>query len=260
MNLGLRGKTALITGGSRGIGFATALELAREGCRVAVCARDAKQLKSAVRSLQKISRGSFGFPCDVLRPSDIEVAIGRIAETWRGVDILINNVGGGGRWGEAEPERTSPGVWREVYDKNTTSATRFTMAFLPHMMRKRWGRVVTVTSIYGREAGGRPWFNMAKAAQISLMKSLAGQSRLARSGITFNSVAPGNLLIPKTGWDELRLQKPARFKALVEKMSPLGRLGTAGEVAGLIAFLCSRRAGYINGACIAIDGGEGRSF
>src|SRR5262249_15580356 len=102
-------------------------------------------------------------------------------------DILINNVGGGGRWGNEDIANTGAEVWEEVYQKNAGVAVELVRRCLPHMRQRKWGRVVTITSILGgKEGNGRPWFVMAKAAQTALMKSLASQSYLAQDGLTFN--------------------------------------------------------------------------
>ena len=148
----------------------------------------------------------------------------------------------------------------EVFNKNAMVAVKFTKAIIPWMKKQRWGRIVTITSIYGREGGGRPWFNMAKAAQTSLMKCLGLNKDLVRSGITFNSVAPGAIMIPKTGWEAERNKDPEAFDEMLDGQFTLGRLGTPEEVANVVVFLCSECASLINGVSIAADGGQSRSF
>jgi len=207
MDLLLGGKRALVTGGSKGIGRAIAIELDHEGCSVDICSR---------------TKGII-----------IDVIDGDFSKIDGKYDILINNVGGGGRWGTENYEEFDE--WEQVYDKNAGAARKLTMKCLPYMRKQNWGRVVTIASTYGKEAGGRPWFNMAKAAEISLMKNLAGKYE----GITFNSVAPGCIDVGN-----------GKFSGV----------GKPGDVAGIVAFLCSVRARHINGSCITVDGGESRSF
>ena len=162
---------------------------------------------------------------------------------WGELHILINNVGGGGRWGKESVEETELLVWSEVYEKNAMAAVRFTRRALPHMRRNKWGRVVTITSIYGgKEGGGRPWFTMAKAAETGLMKSLSAMTYLVREGITFNSVAPGGIAIAGTGFDDEQRRDPAAFERMIDAEYPLGRLGTPEEVAAVVTFLCSAEA------------------
>lgn len=260
MELGIKGKYALVTGGSHGIGLATAHALAREGCHVAISARNKNRLAQAVQELETHGGEVLGISADVLIPAEPERVIQELVRTWGTLHILVNNVGGGGRWGEASVEGTPDEVWTDVYTKNAMAAVRFTRLALPLMRKEQWGRVVTVSSLYGREGGGRPWHNMAKSAEISLMKTLAMNADLVRDGITFNSVAPGSVMIPDTGWEEEQKKDPQGFEKWVRATVPLGRLGTPEEVAQVIAFLCSEKASLVNGACVAVDGGEGRSF
>ncbi|MFO0753195.1 MAG: SDR family oxidoreductase [Thermodesulfovibrionales bacterium] len=260
MNLGLAGKYALVTGGSHGIGLSTALALADEGCNVAVCARNRGRVDEAVQAIRAKGVRAVGVSADAMVGEDIDVVMDTVIGEWGTLHILINNVGGGGRWGSDNLEETSEEVWLEVYNKNALAAVRFTLKALPYMRRQKWGRVVTVTSVLGREGGGRPWFNMAKTAQTTLMKNLALRPELIREGITFNSVAPGCIMIPDTGWDAERKKDPGAFDRMVRESYPLGRLGTPEEVAGVIVFVCSEQASLLNGASIPVDGAESRCF
>ena len=260
MNLGLSKKVALITGGSHGIGLATAHALAHEGCNIAVCARNEDRITQTVHDIEERGVEALGVSADVLVPADIERVMKAVIETWGTIHILVNNVGGGGRWGSPIVEETPEEVWIDVYNKNAMAAVRFTRLAIPFMRKQKWGRVVTIASIYGREGGGRPWFNMAKSAEISLMKTLAMNPNLARAGITFNSVAPGAIMIPDTGWEEEIKKNPEEFEKMVNLNFPLGRLGTPEEVASVVVFICSEKASLLNGACIVADGGESRSF
>ena len=170
MNLGLTGKNAVITGGTHGIGLSTAIALAREGCNVAVCSRTNERVESTLNDLRKKKIECIGMQADVLNPNYIKKFCKSVIKEWETIHILINNVGGGGRWGSEVVEETPEDVWLDVYSKNATAAIRFTVFFLHYMRKQKWGRVVTVASRHGREGGGRPWFNMAKSAEISLMK------------------------------------------------------------------------------------------
>lgn len=260
MDLGIKGKYALVTGGSHGIGLATARSLADEGCNVAICARNEARVAQTVHDLKAQGVEAFGELADVLVPGNIERVMKVVIDTWGTIHILVNNVGGGGRWGSPSVEETPEEVWIDVYNKNAMAAVRFTRLAIPFMRKQKWGRVVTVASIYGREGGGRPWFNMAKSAEISLMKTLAMKADLVRDGITFNSVAPGAIMIPDTGWEDERKKNPKEFEKMVKLNFPLGRLGTPEEVASVIVFVCSEKASLLNGACIVVDGAESRSF
>ena len=261
MDLGLSGKFALVTGGSHGIGLASARQLAAEGCNVAICSRSQQRLDAAMESLKGYGVRLLAVTADVLEATDADRVMDVLDREWGELHILVNNVGGGGRWGKESVEETELRVWSEVYEKNAMAAVRFTRRALPHMRRSQWGRVVTITSIYGgKEGGGRPWFTMAKAAETGLMKSLSAMTYLVREGITFNSVAPGGIYIPGTGFEDEKRRDPAAFARMVDAEYPLGRLGTPEEVAAVVVFLCSAQASLVNGANITVDGGQSRSF
>ena len=191
---------------------------------------------------------------------DIDRVVNTVAATWGGVDILVNNVGGVGGRVDMQIQDVPEKLWSAAYESNALAAVRFSMRVIPFMRTAKWGRIVTITSVQGREGGGRPWYNMAKTAETSLMKTLALNHDLARDGITFNSVAPGRVLFEGSDWDAFRKEDPVRFEARMKTDLPMGRPGTPEEVANVVAFVCSERASLINGAAIAVDGGESRCF
>ncbi|MBI2447209.1 MAG: SDR family oxidoreductase [Candidatus Omnitrophica bacterium] len=259
MDLKIKGKYALVTGGSHGIGRAIALALADEGCNVAICARDKDRIENTATELKAKGVDVLGITADVMLKSDIDNVLKAIINKWGTIHILINNVGGGGRWGSEIVEETKEEVWLEVYNKNAMAAMRFTTLAIPFMRKQKWGRVVTITSIFGREGGGRPWFSMAKSAETSLMKALALKHYLSRDGITFNSVAPGAIMIPDTGWEREYKENRKEVEEFINRELPLGRFGTPEEVANVVVFICSEKAGLVNGTSIPVDGSQSRS-
>lgn len=260
MEMELEGKYALITGGSHGIGRSIAIELAKEGVNIAICSRTRSRLDETISILEEYNIDLISVQADVLEHNAVDKVMSEIGKHWGKLDILINNVGGGGRWGEEEPLDTKSEVWTEVYQKNAGVAAQFTMKSLPYMLKSKWGRVITITSTYGLQGGGRPWFNMAKAAETALMKNLAMKKKYARSGITFNTIAPGAIKIPGTGWEDQEKNDPEAFAHFLDENWPMGRMGSPEEVANVVVFISSPKSSLVNGASILVDGGESPVF
>lgn len=260
MLLNLKDKVALITGGTHGIGKAIALSLADEGCKVVVCSRNQIRIDETISILKEKNVDCLGIQADVMSKSDIAHVMQQVIHKFGTIHILCCNVGGGGRWGSDIVEETKEETFLDVYFKNAFAAVRFTLLAIPYMRKQKWGRVVTITSIYGKEAGGRPWFAMAKTAETAFMKSLSIKHYLTRDNITFNSVAPGAIMIPDTGWEAITEEKKKENILFLEKDVPVERFGKPEEVADLVTFLCSDKAAFINGTAISIDGGQGHSL
>ncbi|MFA5394977.1 MAG: SDR family oxidoreductase [Methanogenium sp.] len=239
-------RQAIVTGGTHGIGLAIVEQLIKEDYFVITVARHKTVMPGHV----------FQFTTDCTHDEGIEEIIDFIKDNRVKATLLINNIGGGGRWGDENVLATTELVWQEVWNKNYEAARRLTLAVLPYMKEANSGRVITISSIYGKEGGGRPWFTVAKAAEIALMKSFSKQKDLVRHNITFNTVCPGAIYIPGTGWDKMSNKERKDF----EESLPMGRMGTPEEVANVVKFLCSDEASFVNGACITVDGGESRSF
>lgn len=256
----LEGKYALVTGGTHGIGLAICEKLAELGCKIAFMARSKDTLKEVSQKFEEKNIEHLFFQADALSDKDCHSVMDGIEEKWGKLDILVNNVGGGGRWGKENVEETSSEVWSEVHQKNAGAAIIFTTRAIPLMRKNKWGRVITITSILGKEGGGRPWFNMAKASQVAMMKTLSLTKYLVRDGITFNSVAPGGIFIEGAGFEKEMNDNPEEFKKMIDDEYPLGRMGTTEEVANVVAFVSSDLASLVNGAQITVDGGQTKAY
>jgi 3-oxoacyl-[acyl-carrier protein] reductase len=259
VDLGLNGKYAVITGGTHGIGKSIALSLADEGCNVAVFSRTQERVNEMALCLKNKNVDYICEQVDVFVEEKVKMIMEMIDKKWGRTDILINNVGGGGRWGSDIIEDTPDNVWNEVYYKNSVIAFQFIKWTIPYMRKNKWGRVISISSVYGKEAGGRPWFNMAKSAQISLMKTLSKTHYLVKDGITFNTIAPGPIFIQDTGWDKKDPDKKEQCDK-IENEIPLGRMGTSEEISFVAKFMCSPLNSFMNGSCIVLDGGFSYSF
>ena len=255
MNLGLTGKVAMISGGSRGIGRAVAAGLAAEGCRLSLCARGSGGLDEAVRELRGQGAEAAASAVDVTDEDQARRWLDETRSRFGDVDILVNNVGGSRPGGDLT---ASGDDWRGGFDLNFFSALGLCRLVAPSMRERKRGCVVNIASIYGREWGGPMTYNAAKAALISLSKEMARE--LAPHGIRVNSVAPGSILFPGGSWDRRQKEDPEAIAAFVEREIPAGRFGTPKEVADVVVFLASERAGWISGACINVDGCQSRSL
>lgn len=257
MDLQLTDKVAIVTGGSRGLGLATATSLAAEGCRVAICARGEKALLDAADTLRAIAGGDariLPLVADVSTAAGVEHVVSRTVETFGRLDIVVNNVGLAR--GSTIVETTDD-EWQEALDQTLFPAVRMSRLAVPHMRKQGGGSIVMIASIWGRESGGRMTYNAVKAAEISLAKSMAQQ--LARDNIRVNSVAPGSILFPGGSWDRRQQQDPVGIADFVLRELPFGRFGRAEEVGNAVAFLVSPRASWISGASVPVDGCQGRS-
>jgi 3-oxoacyl-[acyl-carrier protein] reductase len=259
MELGLRGKAALVTGASRGIGRAIALELAREGCRVALCARGREALETAAAGVRDLGAEALAIAADVTAPDGVRTAVETAIAAFGGVDILVNNVGGSTG---ASFEETSPEEWQRAIDLNLMPAVRASRLVVPSMRARGGGAIVNIVSIYGREWGGsyvqRPTYIAAKAAEIGMSKALAME--LAPHGIRVNAVAPGSILFPGGGWERRTREDPEGIAAFLKADLPLRRFGRPEEVARVVAFLASDAASLVVGACLNVDGGQSRAL
>lgn len=257
MDLGLKDKVAVVTGGSRGIGRGIALGLASEGCRLAICARNESELANSVEEIKKSGVEVFGFAGDITKEKDVDRFSEAVLNKFGQVDILINNVGGNKR---NLFENTSLQDWQDIMDLNLLSHVKVTQSFLPAIKKQQGGAVIFISSIFGRESGGPTLsiYNSSKAALISLAKVLAAE--LASEGIRVNSVAPGSIRFPGGSWDKRCIADPEGMAEFVKKELPIGRFGTVEEVANVVCFLASERASLVTGACINVDGGQSRSL
>ncbi len=254
MDLGLKGKVAIVTGGSRGLGRWTALGLADEGCNVAISARGEETLLNTVQEIESRGVKALGVVGDMARDEDIKRLISETQSKLGGVDILVNNVGGSRGAGFLE---TNDEHWMDGINVNLMAAVRASRLVLPAMRERGGGRIITISSIYGRESGGTVVYNAVKAAEISLMKSLARE--FAKDNVLVNSVAPGSILFPGGGWERRMKDDPERIAAFVKNDMPLGRFGRPEELANVVVFLASERASRMTGACINVDGCQSRS-
>ena len=257
METGLRGRVAIVAASSQGIGKATAAAFAAEGCRVAMCARNLQKLEAAAQEIRQQFRAEiFTQAFDVTDAGAVHGFADAVADKFGGIDVCVTNAGGPPAKGFLS---ASVEEWRKAVDANFLSTIYFAREVIPHMQRKRWGRIITLTSISTKQpVPDLVLSNAVRAGVVGLVKSLANE--FGKDGILVNNVGPGY-----TGTD--RLKELARARSASQNKSEeeifaawasdsaLKRIAEPKEVADTIVWLASERASYITGQTILVDGG-----
>ena len=258
MDLGLKGKVALVVAASKGMGKASAMGFGAEGARVAMCARGEADLKAAADDVRKQTGAEvIAVPADASRPEDIERVVAKARETWGGVDVLVANVGGPppGPFDQLSDEQ-----WKAAFEQVHLSTVRFIRLVLPDMKKRKWGRILAIQSSSVKQpVDGLILSNGIRPGIAGMFKTLAND--LARDGITVNMVLPGRIRTDRFIGHQKDLAARAG-KSLEEWLAtrstpdiPMGRIGTPEEFANMVVFLGSERASYVTGCVVQVDGG-----
>jgi 3-oxoacyl-[acyl-carrier protein] reductase len=270
MDLNLSNKIALVTGGSKGIGAAIALQLAQEGADLAICAREPTLLGETARRISALGRRVVAVPADLERAAGVQAVVEKTLATFGRVDILVNNVGGApgpGGFANLTDEH-----WQTAWDLNVMSAVRFSRALIPDMVQRRRGRIINIASTSAREPDTVVvHYNCAKAGLLALSKTLA--NAYAKDGVLVNCVLPGLTRTPAVESSAVkRLEEQGvdvqgmtpdevvnRYY-IPRRPLPVGRIGQPEDLAAIVAFLASDRASWISGTAINVDGGWVKSI
>jgi NAD(P)-dependent dehydrogenase (short-subunit alcohol dehydrogenase family) len=252
MEMGLAGRRALITGGSRGIGRACARALAAEGVRLHLCARGSGDLDALMAELGS-GAGHRSYAIDLEAPDGPRRLLDALAG--ESLDIVVHNVGG--TLGVSDP-LAPPEDWRRVWRLNCEIAMELNAGVIPGMVERKHGRIVALSSLAAFEHQGAIAYSIVKAALTAYVRGLG--RTYAPDGLVVSAVVPGAVFSEGGHWDDVAKRDPAYFEQYIRERLPRGSFGTAEEVAWAVTFLCSRHAGPFVGSIVPLDGGQGRSF
>ncbi len=262
MDYGIKGRSVLVAAASEGIARAAAEKFASEGARLALCSRDATKLNHTADAIRKqYACDVLAETCDVTDGATVRRFVDRVASEYGGVDVCVPNAGG-------PPARdflaTTPEEWQHAVELNLLSVVYLAHAVLPHMQKRRWGRIVTITSVSVRQpVGDLVYSNTVRAGVVGLVKSLSNE--FGKDGITVNNVAPGYTTTARLNELIAGRAKAAgitdqQYADQLSASVPLARLGQPDEVADAIVWLSSERASYITGQTLLVDGGAYRGL
>ena len=257
MDLGIKGKVALVTGGSRGLGRQSALALAAEGVNVAICARGQGTLNQTAAELKATGVKVGAFVADLGDETGAADLVAKTEAELGPIDILVNNVGGS--LGTSDLVNSSLADFQMVMNANLWSAVALMKHVVPGMQTRGWGRVVNISSIFGREYGGTAPYMVAKAAMIAASKHTA--MAVAKDGVTVNSIAPGSILHAGGTWEKFIANNSKEAVAeFIDRNLPMGKFGWPEPIGATVAFLASSQADLITGACLNVDGGQSHNL
>lgn len=262
MNLELKNKTALVTGGSKGIGKAIAIAFAEEGANVIICGRGADALNEAAMEIEKISGNVLAVQADLTKQSDVDHLVAAAINRYKTIDILVNNAGIASGFDDFESLDIDD--WQHLFDVNLFGTVRVTKAVIPYMKKTGFGRIINISSESGLQPDAfMPHYNASKAALINFTKSLS--KAYSAQGILVNTVSPAFIMTPmlenllKDNAEKLNISYEEAIQQFLKENRPhveVKRPGTVEEVASSVVYLTSNRASFINGVNLRVDGGS----
>lgn len=257
MDLGLKGKNAVVTGGASGIGKAIALELVREGARVFVTSRDEKKLEDILSSLNKVSSGHGGLVTDLVSPGEIDALYEAAISLFGQVDIVVNNAG------------TTQGItdpycaiedWRKVFRLNLEVPIEINNKFLPGMKARDWGRIVNISAGAALENSGPVTYSSSKAAMSAYTRSMGRILAIENNDVVMSAVLPGVIITEDGHWGGKYKEDSEHAQKYLKDRCPIGRFGQPEEVACQVVLQCSVRASFFHGSNVLVDAGQAKHY
>lgn len=255
MDLGLKGKYALVTGAGRGLGKSIALNLSREGAKVAVVSRTKSDLEALLKEMGGIEKGHYMIACDLTQEGVPEKVIKELQQKFGELDIVVNNLGG---TLEFRDPFCPISAWRKVYRINLEVAIEINNLVIPYMKKQKWGRIINISSIASLENQGPIPYCTIKAALTAYTRSMGRV--LASDGIIMLAVLPGAVFTKDGYWDITSKKNPEHVKKYLSERMAIRRLGDVEEISNIVTFFCSKHASFCVGSVIPVDGGQGRCF
>lgn len=241
----LKDRVAVVTGAGQGIGEAIARKMAKEGAWVVLAEWNIETGRKVAREIEDVGAKVLFVQCDVADPRSVEETVQGVLKVWGRIEILVNNAGFDR---PAALFKVLDEDWEAVLKVHLTGTLNTTRSVVPHMIQRSYGKIVNLSSVYAKTGGvAAISYSAAKAGILGLTKSVARE--VGKHGINVNCVLPGLTLTPTIA------KMPAKYKEMIIRETPLGRIGRAEEVANVVAFLASDEASFVTGACVEVSGG-----
>ncbi|MGV8108360.1 SDR family NAD(P)-dependent oxidoreductase [Methanospirillum sp.] len=255
MDMGLKGRNALVTGGAVGIGKAISIDLAKEGVNVVITSRSEGKLKETLEIMGGTEAGHNGIVCDISEEGAPHNLANEIHKNFGNLDIVVNNAG-------STQNITDPycsiNDWRKVFRLNLEVPIEINNLFIPHMKKQDWGRIVNITAGAALENSGPVTYCASKAALLAYTRAMGRILAIETSNVVMTSVLPGVILTEGGHWDKVLQERPEHAERYLEERCPLGRFGKPSEISPMVVLLCSNNATFSQGSIVLVDAGQGK--
>lgn len=257
MDLGIAGRKALVTGGASGIGQAIALDLAKEGVKVAITSRNAQHLQQTLDAMGGNTQGHCGVQCEVSEEEGPQKLADTLHADFGDIDIVVNNAGS--TQGVVDPF-CSLQDWRQVFRLNLEVAIEINNLFIPHMKRQDWGRIVNITAGAALENSGPVPYCTSKAAFTAYTRAMGRILAIETGNVVMTAVLPGVVLTEGGHWETVLKERPEHAEKYLAERCPLGRFGQPSEISSMVVLLCSDKATFCQGSIVLVDAGQAKHY